>query len=80
MRHGGGRGTLRIWQEPARLYCQVDDDGRITNPLVGRLRPDPDQLGGRGLWLANQACDLVQIRSTEAGTSVRVHIKTGADE
>jgi hypothetical protein len=25
-------------------------------------RPGFDQLGGRGLWLANQLCDLVQIR------------------
>jgi anti-sigma regulatory factor (Ser/Thr protein kinase) len=28
--------------------------------------------GGRGLWLANQLCDLVQIRSGENGTVVRL--------
>jgi len=28
--------------------------------------------GGRGLWLANQLCDLVQIRSAASGTAVRL--------
>ena len=26
-------------------------------------RPDAEQLGGRGLWIANAVCDLVQVRS-----------------
>jgi hypothetical protein len=45
---------------------------------VGRTPPSPDQRAGRGLWLANQLCDLVQIRSTEAGTVVRLHMRGGA--
>jgi anti-sigma regulatory factor (Ser/Thr protein kinase) len=28
---------------------------------------------GRGLWIANQLCDLVQIRSSAAGSVVRMH-------
>ena len=28
----------------------------------------------RGLWLANQLCDLVQIRTLPAGTVVRLHM------
>ncbi|HYJ77750.1 MAG TPA: sensor histidine kinase, partial [Actinomycetes bacterium] len=31
--------------------------------------------GGRGLWLANQLCNLVQIRSGAAGTTVRLHAR-----
>lgn len=34
-----------------------------------RLRPGIRQEGGRGLWLANQLCDLVQIRSGARGTT-----------
>jgi hypothetical protein len=30
--------------------------------------------GGRGVWLANQLCDLVQIRSAPRSTQVRLHI------
>ncbi len=72
--HGGGAGTLRLWQEDERLLAEVEDRGRIEEPLVGRIRPDVHQEGGRGLWLANQLCDLVQIRSGNAGTTVRLHV------
>ncbi|HEV2857244.1 MAG TPA: sensor histidine kinase [Solirubrobacterales bacterium] len=72
--HGGGTGTLRLWRENDSLLAEVEDDGRIDEPLVGRLRPGFAQEGGRGLWLANQLCDLVQIRSGERGTVVRLHV------
>jgi anti-sigma regulatory factor (Ser/Thr protein kinase) len=81
--HGGGSGTLRLWRENGTLLAEVADEGRIEEQLVGRLRPGITQEGGRGLWLANQLCDLVQIRSGEAGTVVRLHVLThqlAADE
>jgi anti-sigma regulatory factor (Ser/Thr protein kinase) len=74
--HGGGRGTLRLWREDGVLLTEVEDHGRIEEPLVGRLRPGISQEGGRGLWLANQLCDLVQIRSGASGTRVRLHVPT----
>jgi hypothetical protein len=55
----------------------VEDHGRIRIPLVGRIRPEPDADSGRGVWIANQLCDLVQIRSSAAGTVVRVHKSLG---
>jgi hypothetical protein len=36
--------------------------------------PEPGELDGRGLWLANQLCDLVQIRSGAGGTRVRLQM------
>src|SRR5436853_3156773 len=72
--HGGGSGTLRLWEEHERLLAEVEDRGLIEEPLVGRIRPDVHQEGGRGLWLANQLCDLVQIRSGDSGTTVRLHL------
>jgi anti-sigma regulatory factor (Ser/Thr protein kinase) len=73
--HGGGRGTLRLWHDGGCLVCEVADGGHIRQPLVGRVRPRPEQLSGRGVWLANQLCDLVQIRSSPAGTEVRLHLQ-----
>lgn len=70
--HGGGYGTLRIWTEPGRLLIEIQDGGKIEEPLAGRVRPLTTQQGGRGLWMANQLCDLVQIRSGEDGTAVRL--------
>jgi len=75
--HGGGTGTLRLWRENGSLLAEVEDRGRIEEPLVGRLRPGIAQEGGRGLWLANRLCDLVQIRSGEGGTTVRLHVLVG---
>jgi anti-sigma regulatory factor (Ser/Thr protein kinase) len=74
IRHGGGTGTLRLWRDAGELICEVQDRGLIADPLVGRHSPDPAG-GGAGLWIANQVCDLVQIRSTpQDGTTVRAHI------
>ena len=73
VRYGGGGGTLRIWTEPDAVVCDVRDRGYIDDPLAGRIAPPLDQHGGRGLWLVNHLCDLVQIRSTPNGTIVRVH-------
>jgi anti-sigma regulatory factor (Ser/Thr protein kinase) len=76
LRHGGGRGTLRVWREPGALACEVRDRGRIDQPLVGRERPAGTRPDGRGLWLANQLCDLVQIRCFPTGSVVRLHMLT----
>jgi anti-sigma regulatory factor (Ser/Thr protein kinase) len=76
--HGGGTGTLRVWCDSGTILAEVEDRGRIEDPLVGRRRPDVTQEGGRGLWLANQLCDLVQIRSGDWGTVVRLHMPIGA--
>ena len=70
--HGGGTGTMYVWREGKNLLIDFEDRGTIEEPLAGRLHPAADQRGGRGLWLANQLCDLVQIRSGALGTTVRV--------
>ena len=75
LRHAGGAGVLRVWEEPHGLVCEVRDSGSFDRPLAGRERPVAGQLGGYGLWLANQLCDLVQIRSLPAGTVVRLHMR-----
>jgi anti-sigma regulatory factor (Ser/Thr protein kinase) len=75
VKHGGGRGTLRIWQDPAGVVAEVTDRGRIDRPLAGREHPADDQVGGHGLWLVNQLCDLTQMRTYDAGTVVRLHVR-----
>jgi anti-sigma regulatory factor (Ser/Thr protein kinase) len=74
LRHGGGRGTLRIWREDGAVVCEVRDAGRIEDPMAGRERPAPDGDGGRGLWMVNQLCDLVQLRTLPTGAVVRLHL------
>jgi anti-sigma regulatory factor (Ser/Thr protein kinase) len=75
VRHGGGGGSMRIWFDAGAAVCQIRDAGFIAQPLAGREPPVPGDGGGYGLWLANQVCDLVQIRSSSAGTTVRLHVR-----
>lgn len=75
LRHGAGTGYLQIWEEPDAIVCEVRDEGVFDQPLAGRLRPTHDQIGGYGLWVANQVCDLVQVRSLPGGTAVRLHMR-----
>jgi anti-sigma regulatory factor (Ser/Thr protein kinase) len=73
IRHGGGLGTLRVWVDGDRACCEVRDTGRLTDPLVGRRLPTTPFESGRGLWMANHLCDLVQLWSGAGGTVVRLH-------
>ncbi|MBL1083489.1 sensor histidine kinase [Streptomyces actinomycinicus] len=74
IRHGGGQGVLRTWGEDRRLVCEFRDAGYLRDPLAGRTMPTARQVGGRGLWLVHQLCDLVEIRSTpDEGTTIRLH-------
>lgn len=75
VRHADGGGALRVWQESGALVWEVRDRGRIADPLAGRQRPPRDDEGGYGLWMVNQLCELVQVRSSEDGTVVRLHVR-----
>jgi anti-sigma regulatory factor (Ser/Thr protein kinase) len=72
--HGGGDGVLHTWQDNGTFLCEIHDRGHISDPLAGRERPPHGLDGGRGLWIVNHLCDLVQVRSTAAGTVVRLHM------
>ncbi len=76
IRHGGGAGMLRLWCAERSLLCEVQDAGHIRDPLIGRVSPDGEASTSRGIWIANQLCDLVQIRSSEHGTRIRLHKRT----
>jgi len=71
--HARGEGVLAIWREPDALVCEVRDSGQISDPMIGRRAPRVEGMHGRGLWMVNQLCDLVQVRSHAAGTTIRIH-------
>jgi anti-sigma regulatory factor (Ser/Thr protein kinase) len=72
--HGGGQGVLRVWSEPHAMVCEISDAGGVVEPLAGRERPTGGHVGGHGLWLCNQLCDLVQIRAYPEGGVIRLHM------
>jgi anti-sigma regulatory factor (Ser/Thr protein kinase) len=75
IRHAGGCGVARVWENRGAVVCEVVDGGQLDAPLAGRERPGHEQVGGHGLWLVNQLCDLAQIRSLPDGTVVRLHMR-----
>jgi anti-sigma regulatory factor (Ser/Thr protein kinase) len=73
--HTSGPGTVTLWATESEIICQVNDSGHIPDLLAGRLKRDPVATGGgRGLWVVQQVCDLVQIRTSPAGTAIRLHM------
>jgi anti-sigma regulatory factor (Ser/Thr protein kinase) len=76
--HGGGSGIAAAWSDEGTFFCEIRDAGHIYDQLVGRRRPSRGVEGGRGMWMANQLCDLVQVRSSSVGTVVRLHMRLEA--
>ncbi|MFI7221483.1 anti-sigma factor RsbA family regulatory protein [Micromonospora maritima] len=75
--HAAGSGTLRVWLTDRHVVCEVHDDGRLSDPLAGRLAPGHDGIGGRGLVIVHALCDLVRVHTGVAGTTVRLHVRRG---
>lgn len=76
LRHTGRRGLVRLWTAGDELICEVSDTaGLLVDDLLGRLPPTPGSGRGAGLWMARQLCDLVDLRTTEAGSVVRLHMR-----
>jgi len=70
LRRGAALGTLRIWDLPYALICEVSDDTMIDDVLAGRRAVTSSDRDG--LSSANRRCDLVQLRSTASGTTIRL--------
>jgi anti-sigma regulatory factor (Ser/Thr protein kinase) len=76
VQHGNGLRALWAWAEDGRFVCQIEDYGEgLADPIAGYRPPADDMLAGRGLWLARQLVDLLQIVPSPSGTVVRLHVK-----
>ena len=75
LRHGGGKGEARMWATDRRVVCEIIDTGTATGNFLGFLRADPHSERGHGLWIARQICDLLEMRTGSAGTTVRLHMR-----
>jgi anti-sigma regulatory factor (Ser/Thr protein kinase) len=67
-----GSGSLGVWQAGGRIVCEVRDLGFIEDQLIGLRRPKITEERGRGIWFAHQVSDLIQLRSSPSGTTVRI--------
>jgi len=74
LKHTPNGGQLLIWHTCDEVICQLADRGTISDPLAGRRRPDRAS-SGYGLWVVNQICDLVELRSAPGRTVARLHMR-----
>ncbi|MGH3564301.1 MAG: anti-sigma factor RsbA family regulatory protein, partial [Mycobacterium sp.] len=71
LRHADSVCRLAFWEYYGQLVCEARDDGRLDDPLAGRLPPRPGDTDGRGLFLVNALADLVRSHTTEGGTTIQ---------
>jgi len=72
-RRTGQEVSMRLWGDAAEVVCEVVDRAVITDVLVGRCGLPSTRPRDRDIRLANELCDLVQVRSNTDGTTVRMH-------
>ncbi len=77
LRHTDGTGSVRVWRSGREVICEVRDRGHIGDALAGRLCPAAEAGRGRGLWVVQQMCDLVEMRTNASGTTFRLHVGLG---
>jgi anti-sigma regulatory factor (Ser/Thr protein kinase) len=73
IRHGDGECVTRIWREGDEVVTEVSSRTGIGDLMAGCRKPPTDAPAGRGLWLINQLCDLVELRTDGAETMLRMH-------
>jgi hypothetical protein len=74
----GGHVAVMVWERPGAIVCDLHlEGGRLADPVLG-LRPAEIERPrpGDGLWLASQVCELVETRSTDAGCTLRLQVRT----
>jgi len=75
---GGGHVAVTVWETPGAIICDLHRaGGRLADPLLGLRPAEVEQpRSSDGLWLASQVCELVETRSTDAGCTVRLRVRT----
>ncbi|MEV0130369.1 ATP-binding protein [Dactylosporangium sp. NPDC050688] len=74
--HGGGTAVVTLMMWARRLVVEVVDHG--TAPwqfTVPAAPPPPDQVHGRGLWLAKQLSDELTVDARDGDRLVRLTAK-----
>jgi hypothetical protein len=73
--------TVQTWEQPGGIVCDFRQPGAsIDDPFLG-LRPAELVPGdGDGLWLANQICDWMDIRSDAEGCTIQLQVPSSHDQ
>jgi anti-sigma regulatory factor (Ser/Thr protein kinase) len=70
--------AVRLWRSGRYVVCEVVGRGVVDDPLAGRHPPSPAAHRGRGLWMVNQLCDLVELRNHDSRATLRMHMRAAS--
>jgi anti-sigma regulatory factor (Ser/Thr protein kinase) len=70
--HGGRPATVSAYDGEGAVTVDIHDNAPTQIPAPPSTRPPATAIRGRGLWLARQLCDRVEIRRHETGNDVRL--------
>jgi serine/threonine-protein kinase RsbW len=73
--HATGIADLQIITEPGGVTVEISDRGPGLPADHNSELPSATQEHGRGLWLARQLCDRVDVVSTGRGTSIALAVR-----
>lgn len=68
--HAGGLADIFFAHDADAFTVYLSDYGTGVQRALTPESPDPRSVGGRGLWIIQQLCDRVDIRSTTEGTTI----------
>jgi hypothetical protein len=78
LRHGEPPVVLRLWTEEtgkAEIVCEISNAGRWRPvPGHGLVPPAPTAPCRFGLWAVRLLCSIVQVRTGQYGTTVRLRL------
>ncbi|MER6950529.1 ATP-binding protein [Nonomuraea sp. NPDC000554] len=76
LEHGGGKGTVSIWDDDVFLTVDVvDSAGLLTSDRARTQRPPEGANRGFGLWLMGLLCDEFTVSQESGRSRVRLRMR-----
>jgi anti-sigma regulatory factor (Ser/Thr protein kinase) len=70
LKYAGGLADIYVSHDAGAFTVHLSDRGAGFDRISTAETPEPGSVGGRGLWIIQQLCDQVDIRSTAEGTTI----------
>jgi hypothetical protein len=76
-----GSASVRTWEQPGAVVCDFrQPGGSIRDPFLGMRPAELEPGDGDGLWLTNQICDWMEIRSGDDGCAIQLQVPSRHDQ
>jgi hypothetical protein len=75
LEQGSQRVTVCLWASAGQLACQINGHAGLVGDAFAGLRPPAlEPRPGDGLWLAQQVCEMVEVRAQHTGCRILLQV------